>query len=55
VRQGWKLALIPGVGKSDIDATEKTKFGHEEVHYHGLSVKIGLATKSVQGMGDISV
>jgi hypothetical protein len=35
--------------------TKKTKFRHEEVHSHELGMTIGLATQSVQGMGDISV
>jgi hypothetical protein len=32
VRQGWTLALVFGVGQSDEDATEKTKFRHGEAH-----------------------
>jgi hypothetical protein len=34
---------------------KKTKFGHEEVHSHELGVTVGLATQSVQGMGEFSV
>ena len=55
VRQGWTLALVFGVGQSHGDATKKTKFGHEELHFHGLGMMVELATQSVQGMGDISV
>jgi hypothetical protein len=55
MRQGWTLSLVFGVGQSDKDVTEKTKFGHEEAHSHELGVMVGLATQSVQGMGDISV
>jgi hypothetical protein len=47
VRQGWTLSLVFGVGWSDGDAIEKTKFGHEEVHSHELGTVVGLDTQSV--------
>jgi hypothetical protein len=55
VRKRWTLVLVFGVGLSDEDAIEKSKFGHEEVHFHGLDATIRLATQSVKGTGDISV
>jgi hypothetical protein len=55
MRQGWTFSLVFGVGQSDRDATENTKFGHEVVHSHDLCVMVGLATQSVQGMGDINM
>jgi hypothetical protein len=55
MRQGWTLALLFGVGWSDKDVIEETKFGQEEVHSYELGAVIGLATQSFQGMGEISV
>jgi hypothetical protein len=55
VRKGWTLSLVFKVGHYDRDATEKTKFGYEEVHSHELGATIGLATQLFQGTGDINV
>jgi len=32
VMQGWTLALVFGIGKSDEDVKENTKFRHGEAH-----------------------
>jgi hypothetical protein len=53
--QGWTLSLVFGVGHSDGDVIEKTKFGHEEVRSHELGATVGTTTQSIQGMGDIGV
>jgi hypothetical protein len=53
--QGWTTAFVFGFGWSDRVAIENTKFRHEEVHSHELGAMVGLATQSVQGMGDINV
>jgi hypothetical protein len=55
VRQEWTLALVFGVGWSDRDATENTKFGHEKIHSHEFGVTVGIVTQSVQGMGKFNV
>jgi hypothetical protein len=55
VRHGWTRFLVFGVGWSDENATENTKFENEELHSHELGVTIGLATQYFQGMGNINV
>jgi hypothetical protein len=55
LRKRWTLALVLRVGRIDGDPTKNTKFWHEELHSHDLDTTLGLATQSVQDIGDINV